>query len=356
MTSSLIKLAQDETVEARRQLFAEVSRLVAADLDDRSDTELALFAEVMLKLYSNSTAEDRLRLAQKLAPCSHSPSDLVLRIAKDEVRVAMPVLADSPLLSQEDLLDLIEQVGETHMQVLARRKNLPTEVSDVLVNKGDRPVQRILAGNREIKLSRDTMLKLVKLAAEDELMREDLALRSDLSPAVCQELLPLVDDETKKRLRNIIEGSLSQEQLDQIARLKVLRRTFSNALESQDVGTLWREAERSAVTLDELMILLLQDGRFSHAIELLSARGRIAQSSLRDAIYNGKLDVVLRTATKAGLNVPAFALLAKARCAHLKISPAQGAEWTSAYVKQIASSKARQHRCEDFQTRRRARS
>lgn len=356
MTSSLIKLAEDETVEARQKLFAEVSKLVATDLEERSDRELELFAQVMLKLYSTGASNDRMLLAQKIAPSAQSPSDLVHRIARDDVKVAMPVLAECPLFTQDDLLNLIEQVSGAHMQVLARRKDLPTEVSDVLANRGDASVHRILAGNKETKLSRETMMKFVKLAAEDEVLREDLSLRSDLSPAVCQELLPLVDDETKKRLRKIIEGSLSQEQLDQIARLKVLRRTFGEALNNPDIGTLWREAERSAVTVDELMILLLQDGRFNHAIELLSTRGRIAQSALKDAVFNGKRDVVLRTAAKAGLEVPAFALLAKARCTHLKLPAAQGAEWTTAYVKQIAdSANARQSRCDDFQARRRDR-
>jgi len=354
MTSSLIRLAEDETVEARQKLFAEVSKLVATDLDERSGRELELFAQVMLKIYSTGAANDRLLLAQKIAPCAQSPADLVHRIARDEVNVAMPVLAECPLLTRDDLLLLIEQVSSAHMQVLARRKDLPTEVSDVLAAKGDIAVHRILAGNKDTKLSRQTMPKFVKLAAEDEVLREDLSLRSDLSPAVCQELLPLVDDETRKRLRSIIEGSLSQEQLDQIARLKVLRKTFGDTLNNPDIGILWREAERSAVTLDELIILLLQDGRFNHAIELLSTRGRIAQSALKDAMFNGKRDVVLRTAAKAGLDVPAFALLAKARCTHLKLPAAQGAEWTSAYVKQIANAaNARQGRCDDFQARRR---
>lgn len=354
MPRSLIRLAEDETAEARQKLFAEVSRLVATDLEDRSDSELELFAEVMLKLYGSSATDDRLQLAQKLAPSTQSPADLLRRIARDEVKIAMPVLAESQTLTRQDLLDLIDQVGEEHILVLARRKDLPVEVSDALAAKGSAAVLRILAANKNIKLSRETMSGLVKLAAEDSTLRDGLAMRDDLTPAACQELLPLVDDETKKRLRTAIEGSLSKEQLDQIARLKVLRKTFGEALGNQDTGGLWREAERSAVTLDELMILLLQDGRFHHAIELLGARGRIAQSALKDAMFNGKRDVVIRTAAKAGLDVPAFALLAKARCAHLKLPAAQGGEWTTAYAKQIAdAAKAREGRCDDFQARRR---
>lgn len=354
MPRSLIKLALEGTDEARRRLFAQVSELVIADLDQRTDRELAIFSEVIIKLYSVGSAKDRSRLAQKLASQENTPPELARRIAEDDVSVAMPLLAQSPVFTQEDLIAFVERLSHSHLQVIARRPDLSPEVSDAIAEKGDRPVHRILAGNREIKLSRETMLKFVKYAAEDVVLREDLCLRSDLSPAVCRALLPLVNEETRKRLRSIIEGSLSQEQLDQIARLKVLRREFGAALENTDMCLLWSDAERADISVNELIILLLQDGRFSHTIELLCARGRIALKSLKDAVFNGKQDVVLKAAAKAGLDTATFALFAKVRCDHLKIPATQGSEWTAAYKKHLDSTAVtKQSRCADFQANRR---
>jgi len=354
MSRSLIKLALEGTDEARRRLFAQVSELVIANLDQRTDRELAIFSEVIIKLYGVGSAKDRARLAQKLASQVNTPPDLARRIAEDDVTVAMPLLAHCPVFTQEDLIDFVERLSNSHLQVIARRTDLSPEVSDAIAEKGDRPVHRILAGNREIKLSRETMLKFVKHAAEDVVLREDLCLRSDLSPAVCRALLPLVNEETRKRLRSIIEGSLSQEQLDQIARLKVLRREFGSALENTDMGLLWSHAERANITVNELVILLLQDGRFDHTIELLSARGRIALKALKDAVFNGKQDVVLKAAAKAGLDTPTFALFAKVRCDHLQLPATIGSEWTAAYKKHLDSTTiSKQSRCADFQANRR---
>jgi len=354
MPRSLIKLALEGTDEARQRLFAQVSELVVTNLEQRTDRELAIFSEVIIKLYDVGSANDRARLAQKLAAQVSTPVQLARKIAEDEVNVAMPVLAHCPVFSQEDLLNFVERLSNPHLQVIARRTDLSPDVSDVIAERGDRPVHRILAGNREIRLSRETMLTLVKNATEDDVLREDLCLRSDLSPGVCRTLLPLVNDETKKRLHRIIEGALSQEQLDQIARLKVLRREISSALENTDMSLLWREAERSDVTANDLMILLLQDGRFDHAVELLSARGRTAQKSLKDAICNGKQELVLRAAAKAELELSTFALFAKLRCDNLKIPVAQGSEWTAAYKQHLESHAViKQSRCGDFQANRR---
>ena len=61
MPRSLIKLAQEGTDEARRRLFAQVSELVIANLDERTDRELAIFSEVIIKLYSVGSPRDRAR-------------------------------------------------------------------------------------------------------------------------------------------------------------------------------------------------------------------------------------------------------------------------------------------------------
>lgn len=156
---------------------------------------------------------------------------------------------------------------------------------------------------------------------------------------MCQKLLPLVTGEAKQRLHSLIQGALSQEQLDQIARLKEVRRNLGPALDNQDMTLLWADAKRAKVTADELVLLLLQDKRFNHVIELMSTCGRIAQKALKDAVYNGKTETVLRTAARCRLKTHTFSLFAKARCAHLRIPDAQESEWVTAYSDYLKSLK-----------------
>ncbi|POF28468.1 DUF2336 domain-containing protein [Roseibium marinum] len=353
MASSILKLAQIGTIESRKHLFAQVSELVVSDLEQRTEQELSIFAEVILKLYNTGSLTDRTDLALRLAALENVPHDLACRMAEDDITVAMPLLADCPVFTQEDLLDFTDRFSLTHLQALARRNDLSTEVSDALAARNDRTVNRLLAGNRGIRLSRETMLLFVKLAEEDVVLREDLALRSDLSPTACRALLPLVNEEARKRLHGIIEGSLTQEQLDQIARLKALRRDFGAALANPDINSLWQDAERADMTVDELMILLLQDGRFDHAVELLGVRGRTSPKAFKEAVFNGKLELVMKIAAKTGLETSTFALFARTRCGHLKLPAAQGSEWTQAYKRHLESTATiRQSRCGDFQANR----
>lgn len=356
MTSSLISLASDETVNARRKLFSRVADMVVSNLTERTDRELAIFAEVVLELYSLALLEDRLRLSNSLAGSPKTPLALARRIAEDEIAVATPILAHSPVLSTGDFLALIEKLSSAHLQVIARRQDLGTDVSDRLAQKGDQRVHKILAGNQQIRLSRPTMLRFLQLGAKDEQLRDTLAHRQDLPPAICRALLPIVDKTLRKHLHDIIEASLSQEQLDQIERLKTLRREFGQALENPDVALLWRDAARAEISLDELMILLLQDNRFNHAIQLLTIKTRTAFKPFKDAVFAGKVDQVSRICAKAGLSGPAFSMFAKARCRHLKLPSAQVADWSSAYSRLLGETEQpRENRGGEFQARRKNR-
>lgn len=353
MSLSLYALAEEGTDAARGALFGKLCKLVTNELDQRTSQELAIFAEVALTLYGDATAQDRVRLAQKLSNCPDIPASLARKIALDNAEVATPVLTSSPVFSQDDLVNLIEVLSSAHLQAIAQRRDLSYQVSDALAQKGDMPVHRVLAGNREIRLSRDAMLCLVRVAAGDKAVRKSLATRPDLTPAICQKLLPLVGDTEKKRLNAIIQGALSQEQLDQIARIKALRQKLGHALDNPDMNLLWPDAQRAGATVDELITLLLQDQRFNNVMEMMSLRGRIAQKSFKDAVFNGKLDTVLRTAARCELQPQTFALFVKTRCQQLRIPLKKGSSWIGAYSTHIREMKAKKEAgCTDFKANR----
>ncbi|MEP5625369.1 MAG: DUF2336 domain-containing protein, partial [Hyphomicrobiales bacterium] len=357
MINSLMTLAEEGTDAAMGALFVKLCEYVVSDIDERSDQELTLFAEVVLKLYGHASEKDKLRLSKKLASSEKTPGMLATRIAEDNVSVALPILSESPVFAQQDLIDLIERLSNDHLQAIARRPDLSTEVSNALVKKGNKPVHRILAGNRAIQLSRESMMHFVKLAAEDMMLCDELVSRTDLTPTACRDLMPLVNDEAKKQLQKVIQGSLSQDQLEEIARLKELRQELGRALNNTDIKLLWSDADRLRISVDDLTILLLQDGRFNHVIELLADRGRIAKSSLKDAVFSGKKDIVLRTAARSGIKLHTFSLFVKVRCEHLKIPMTQGSDWIAAYTTYLKNAKGNgENRGGDFQAKRKDKS
>lgn len=301
-------------------------------LEQSTDAELQAFGEIAVYLSKIASETDRAKLARIIAPHDRMPLPLALCLADDTIAVAMPVLSDYPSFPPETLLDLAERLGDTHLQVLARRPDLCDRASDTLIRRGSKPVHRILAGNRDIKLSRYALRSLVKRAARDVVLREDLLLRSDLTPAICRQVLPHADDRTQKRLRTVMEESLTPAQLDRLAHLRQLRRSLGPALDQSDTKTLWAQVQKAGADLDDLVTLMLQDGRLAHVAQLLAEITFTSEQKAKDALFKGHQADAVELAHMANLRRETFELLARTRFEAMKMPQAQARGWIDAFA------------------------
>jgi len=331
MSESLLKLAKLNTPEAHAELVLGIADAIFKNIDARTDDELRLFAEIALLLYATVPASGRARLSKRLASHARAPVQLAMKLAEDELEVAGPMLLHGGCFNQEHLLELARRVSEKHLEFIARRCDLSYEVSDALVKRSTKPIRRILASNRDIRLSRLALQTLVRKSIDDVVLREDLVLRKDLTHRLREQMLPYVNEATQTRLRDIINGALSDDTLSQIARFKQIRRDFGPALDTSDMRKLWQLAEKAQLDLNDLVILLLQDNRLSHVTELLANLTRQSPGDLRNAVYKGLSDTVIETALRLKLRPDTFALLAHTRCRHLRIPDSQADDWITVY-------------------------
>ncbi|MBD8893773.1 DUF2336 domain-containing protein [Roseibium litorale] len=339
MSVQLLGLASDKSGKSRDTLLTALTDMYVEGVERRTAAESEIFGEVALLLYQDISEQSRAALSKKLAPHIQTPLPLAMAFATDVIRVAMPMLEQYPGFQQEHLEEFAETLGDSHLQVLSRRKDLGQKASHLMAERGSKIVRRMLAGNRDIELSRLTLRALVKHAIQDIVLREDLALRSDLTPSICQMLLPSVNETTAAHLKKMISGAISKEDLDQLARLRQVRRTIGVNLDSPDVAGLLRFCKQHGIAADDLSILLVQDKRLSHATDLLAFRSGVPPVTARNALFNGDRDDVIGMARKAGMSLDAFSILAKARCDHLRIPMSQAADWISAYVTASGISK-----------------
>jgi hypothetical protein len=335
MSRSLIELAKQNTPEAHAELVLGIADAILKDIGSRSDDELRLFAEIALLLYATLPAEDRAQLARRLASHERAPVGLAMKLAEDELEVARPMLTHGGCFNQDHLLDLARRVSEKHLEFIAKRRDIGHEVSDTLVERGTKSIRRILASNRDIRLSRLALQTLVSQSINDAVLREDLALRQDLSRGQREQILPLINEATQAKLRDIISGALSEEKLDQFARFKQIRRELGPALDTADMRKLRKLAQDFSIDLNDLVILLLQDNRLAQVIELMAQLTRKIPADLRNAIYKGATDLVVEVALTLKFRPDTFALLAHARCKQLRYPDSQANDWITIYTEAL---------------------
>jgi uncharacterized protein (DUF2336 family) len=166
-----------------------------------SEEQIWTFGEVIGRLAEEIEQVSRVHLANKLAPSSNAPFDVIRKLAFDDsIDVAGPVLRQSERLDGKSLVANARTKSQQHLLAIASRKSISCEVSDVLVKRGNREVVGSVTANSGAQLSDFGFLHLVKRSEDDSILAEYLGLRKDIPRHVFQQLISKASDEVKAKL------------------------------------------------------------------------------------------------------------------------------------------------------------
>lgn len=141
---------------------ARIARKFGAQFDAmRGGGSGELVMALLQLLASDVETEVRRALAQAVASSDQLPAGLLGHLARDRIEVAAPLLEYSPLLKDEELIEIIRTNVMQYALAVAGRKQLSEFLSDALTETGQRPVVNRLAGNLGAKLSRQTLERIM---------------------------------------------------------------------------------------------------------------------------------------------------------------------------------------------------
>jgi uncharacterized protein (DUF2336 family) len=129
-------LAKDEDVGVRERLAHKIGRL-APDLSGEERAHIReLTLEVIWILAADRTARVRVIIAESLRHSSDAPLEVIRQLARDaEIKVAGPILESSPLLTDDELIEIIHSKPiQGALEAIARRRRLGTPLADALVS------------------------------------------------------------------------------------------------------------------------------------------------------------------------------------------------------------------------------
>jgi uncharacterized protein (DUF2336 family) len=188
-------------VQHRLKILQRVTDLFLAGSNHYSGAEIELFDDVLMRLVAEIETEARARLSQRLASVANAPPGLIRRLAFDDaIVVAAPVLTSSPQLSDADLIENAATKSQDHLYAIAQRLKLSEDVTDVLVEHGNRRVVRRVASNDGAKFSFKTYEKLVSHARDDRKLGLTIGRRSDIPRQCFLKLLETASAEVRKKL------------------------------------------------------------------------------------------------------------------------------------------------------------
>lgn len=182
----LVRLAQSRSLDDRQRLLLGVTALCeAAGPEGRASQ---ILGEIFLGLTRQAEREIRLVLSQRLAAAEWAPPALVNMLALDEIEIARPIIAASPVLKDDDLLRLIIEASLEHQIEVARRPHLSGRVADAIIDRGEPATLTALAHNSTADVGAEAMRRLVEHSRRYASLRLPLTRHPRMTEGLARQL------------------------------------------------------------------------------------------------------------------------------------------------------------------------
>jgi uncharacterized protein (DUF2336 family) len=192
---------KNHSTERHLSILRSVTDLFLAGRDRITEEVSLVFDDVMVRLVEHVESRARVELSWDVAPIANAPPNVIRRLASDDdISVAGPVLAKSPRLTDQNLLEIAESKGQLHLSKIAERAQLSAVVTDVLVDRGGREVVTKVAVNSGARFSKTGMSMLVMRTSGDDELTQAMSRRADISPALFKRLLSHATEEARQRM------------------------------------------------------------------------------------------------------------------------------------------------------------
>ena len=228
-------LARDRD-EAVREKLARKIELLLPELDaDQQAQAYKYLVEVIEILAQDQVIRVRQIVAETLQEVASAPSHVIRRLARDVAEVvACPVLEFSPLLSDQDLLEIIESGGDSgRLSAISRRQGVGEQVTDAIVATQDEGAISALLDNGSAQIREEALDGLVAAAIEVSAWQEPLVRRPRLPASAVRKLAAFVASSLLDLLK--ARHDLDRETARLVAR-EVERRIEDAAKETAEKG------------------------------------------------------------------------------------------------------------------------
>ena len=301
------QLHEDRSPESRSAFARKFGRQYERLQD--GDTR-ALTNAILELLIRDVETQVRQALAETVASSPALPRAAANALARDDIAVARPILEHSPVLTDDDLQDIVRTQAMQHLFAIAGRARLSERLSASLAAAGDATVVKRMISNAGALLSSEALASVNQAYQDDREVQEHLARR----PALPFELVDQMVASIGRRLEwELIAARRMRaddaRQLMQAVRDKATLNLVTRGRGDQSIEREQSEAMARGELTPERVLDHLRDGQVRHvefALALLTAADFAA---VRQMLYGNDKRRIAALCIRAGFATPHYATL-----------------------------------------------
>lgn len=222
-----------------------------------SENERLLAKEIFRILAADAEVRVREALSDVLNDCSDLPRDIAVALAQDVDSVSLPVIVNSLVLTDDDLIEIIRSGEDEKQRGVAKRPSLSAAVSSSLAETDNEAAIATLIANPGADITESSLHSVLDRHGAHVAVQDAMAERSKLPVTVSEKLVALVGDRLYERL-------LSQKNVSDKVAIDVVMRMRSRLIMSLSSES---DDERLRALIDSLH----RNGRLAPGLVIRSA-------------------------------------------------------------------------------------
>jgi uncharacterized protein (DUF2336 family) len=257
MSSHLSKADVDRLLKEPSPLVrAEVAGKIALDIDSPqlTESEITMAHDIVRLMARDVEVSVRQSLAQNLRNAVNLPHDVALQLARDVEIVALPILQESTVLTDSDLLSIVAEGSPQKHEAIAVRPGVSSQVSEALISSAGETAVAKLLNNATAEITPQSMDKAITRFQASDSVKEAMVQRSSLPVTIAERLTTIVSE----RLRDYL---VSHHELSATVASDLVLQSRERTIISMSYGS-------SEQDIEKLVQQMFHNGRLTPSIVL----------------------------------------------------------------------------------------
>lgn len=315
--TDLLTLARSRDIGDQQRLLRGVAALCEASPPRAGDPAHQLLGDIFLTLAGKAERDIRRTLADCLAKAEWAPPALIHTLALDEIEIARPVIAASPLLKDQELLRILVEGAIEHQIEVARRPRISGRVADAILDAGEPAVMTALAANRTAEIGEAGVRRLVEASQRIAALRAPLVRHPAMNDQLARQLYAWVGHALRQALseRFSVDAPSLDSAIDQAVRTAYARKGEAAAHQENDPAR--DEMERRLIAKMDAagqlrpgyLIRAVREGRLSLFEQALAVLGGFPLSQVREAVRGDSPEPLRLACAAVGIDQAVFPAL-----------------------------------------------
>lgn len=295
------KLSRSATTESRGEVADAIGRSI--DSAELGPVERDIALDIVRKLAGDLEQQVRRTLADAVRQSVGLPHDVALKLAKDVAEVALPIISDSVVLTDGDLVTIVEEGDSDKQLAIANRDEVSEVVAGALVDRGNEDVVVAVVSNPGADLSEPALGTALDRFGDSPRLQTPMVGRATLPVAVAERLVSLVSDKLKDELvrRHEISPDMATDLVLE-GRERATLALLSDDAGGQKVEDLVREMARNGRLTDSILLRAACTGDLAFVAAGLAVRAKIAFRNADLLVHDDGANGLKSLASKAGMS------------------------------------------------------